>query len=74
MAPWVAANDKPSSGVGGAGGGSKGGDKVEERLRREVMGLPARDRRRLKEVGEVSRDMFMWCFTLYRAILYWLLT
>ncbi|KAL9125760.1 MAG: hypothetical protein Q9217_005079 [Psora testacea] len=56
VAPWVSANDKPSSGVGGGGGGSKGGDKVEERSRREVMGLPARDRRRLKEVGE--RDAY----------------
>ncbi|KAL9103305.1 MAG: hypothetical protein Q9163_001647 [Psora crenata] len=54
VAPWVAANDKPSSGIGGGGVGGKGGDKVEERLRREIMGLPARDRKRLKEVGELD--------------------
>lgn len=52
VAPWVSANDKPTVSTGGSGA-AKGGDKVEERLRREVMGLPARDRRRLKEIGEV---------------------
>ena len=52
VAPWVAANDKPIGGIGGGGVG-KGGDKMEERLRREVMALPRRDRKRLKEVGEV---------------------
>ncbi|KAG8532562.1 uncharacterized protein KY384_002439 [Bacidia gigantensis] len=50
VAPWVAANDKPSVVGGGAAG--KGNDKVEERLRREVMALPGRDRKRLKAVGE----------------------
>ena len=52
VAPWVAANDKPVSGTGGSGVG-KGGDKVEERLRKEIMALPGKDRRRLKEVIEV---------------------
>ena len=48
----MAANDKPVSGIGGGGVG-KGGDKVEERLRKEIMVLPGKDRRRLKEVVEV---------------------
>lgn len=57
VAPWVSANDKPTGSIGG-GGVTKGGDKVEERLRREVMGLPARDRKRLKEIGEVRTFSF----------------
>lgn len=49
VAPWVSANDKPtllSKPVSG--------DAAEQRLKTEVMQLPARDRRRLKEVPEVS--------------------
>lgn len=47
LAPWVSANDKPS-----AGANSKPitGDASERRLKGEVMQLPARDRRRLKEL------------------------
>lgn len=49
VAPWVSANDKPmvlSKPVSG--------DAAEQRLKTEVMQLPARDRRRLKEVPDVS--------------------
>ena len=49
LAAWVSANDKPmvlSKPVSG--------DAAEQRLKTEVMQLPARDRRRLKEVPEVS--------------------
>lgn len=50
VAPWVSANDKPTL-------LSKplAGDEAEQRLKREVMQLPARDRRRIKEVTDVSR-------------------
>ncbi|KAL8975335.1 MAG: hypothetical protein Q9197_000460 [Variospora fuerteventurae] len=49
VAPWVSANDKPTL-------LSKplGGDEAEQRLKREIMQLPARDRRRIKEVPDVS--------------------
>ncbi|KAL8710817.1 MAG: hypothetical protein Q9220_004620 [cf. Caloplaca sp. 1 TL-2023] len=47
VAPWVSANDKPTI-------LSKplAGDEAEQRLKREVMQLPARDRRRIKEVPD----------------------
>lgn len=49
VAPWVSANDKPAP-------LSKpvSGDAAEQRLKTEVMQLPARDRRRLKEIPDVS--------------------
>ncbi|KAL8696752.1 MAG: hypothetical protein Q9201_007501, partial [Fulgogasparrea decipioides] len=49
VAPWISANDKPTL-------LSKplAGDEAEQRLKREVMQLPARDRRRIKEVADVS--------------------
>ena len=52
VAPWVSANDKPTV-------LSKPvvGDAAEQRLKTEVMQLPARDRRRLKEVPNVSRHV-----------------
>lgn len=49
VAPWVSANDKPmvlSKPVSG--------NAAEQRLKTEVMQLPARDRRRIKEVPDVS--------------------
>jgi hypothetical protein len=49
VAPWVSANDKPV-----VQSKPTAGDAVEQRLKSEVMQLPARDRRRLKEVAEVS--------------------
>lgn len=47
VAPWVSANDKPTV-------LSKPvvGDAAEQRLKTEVMQMPARDRRRLKEVTD----------------------
>ncbi|KAL8782473.1 MAG: hypothetical protein Q9195_009638, partial [Heterodermia aff. obscurata] len=49
VAPWVSANDKPTV-------LSKPvvGDAAEQRLKMEVMQLPARDRRRLKEIPETD--------------------
>lgn len=54
MAPWVSANDKPTV-------LSKPvvGDAAEQRLKMEVMAMPARDRRRLKEIPEVSRHIHL---------------
>lgn len=48
VASWVSANDKPTN-------ISKpvSGDAAEQRLKTEVMQLPARDRRRLKDIPEV---------------------
>ncbi|KAL8721281.1 MAG: hypothetical protein Q9225_001985 [Loekoesia sp. 1 TL-2023] len=55
VAPWVSANDKPTL-------LSKplAGDEAEQRLKREIMQLPARDRRRIKEVADVSLQAFHW--------------
>lgn len=47
VAPWVVATDKPTT-ASKAGGAAGANDKAEERLKREVMGLHARDRRRIK--------------------------
>lgn len=47
VAPWVSANDKPTLAPKPVSG-----DAAEQRLKTEIMGLPARDRRRLKEVRE----------------------
>ena len=56
VASWVSANDKPTA---GAGSKPVTGDAAEQRLKTEVMQLPSRDRRRLKdlsqnEVGDVQ--------------------
>ncbi|KAI9790314.1 MAG: transcriptional coactivator hfi1/ADA1 [Candelina submexicana] len=54
VASWVSANDKPTT-------ISKpvSGDAAEQRLKTEVMQLPPRDRRRLKELPEADPlDMF----------------
>ena len=48
VAPWVSANEKPmvlSKPVSG--------DAAEQRLKTEIMQLPARERRRLKEIPDV---------------------
>lgn len=47
LAPWVSANDKPSA---AAGSKPVSGDAAERRLKGEVMQLPARDRRRIKDL------------------------
>ena len=49
VAPWVSANDKPT-----VLSKPVSGDAAEQRLKTEVMRLPARDRRRLKEVPDVG--------------------
>jgi len=51
VAPWVSANDKPT-----VLSKPVSGDAAEQRLKTEVMQLPARDRRRIKEapIPEVS--------------------
>ncbi|KAI1762866.1 transcriptional regulator of RNA polII, SAGA, subunit-domain-containing protein [Hypoxylon sp. FL1150] len=48
VAPWVSANDKPTPNVGAK---PVTGDAAERRLKGEVMQLPARDRRRIKELN-----------------------
>ena len=49
IAPWVSANDKPT-----VPSKPVSGDGAEQRLKTEVMQLPARDRRRLKDISDVS--------------------
>jgi transcriptional coactivator HFI1/ADA1 len=48
VAPWVSANEKPM-----ALSKQVSGDAAEQRLKIEVMQLPARERRRLKEIPDV---------------------
>ncbi len=48
VASWVSANDKPTTGTGSK---PVSGDAAEQRLKVEVMQLPSRDRRRLKDIG-----------------------
>jgi transcriptional coactivator HFI1/ADA1 len=43
---WVSTNDKPTA----TGNKPVSGDAAEQRLKAEVMRLPSRDRRRLKDV------------------------
>jgi transcriptional coactivator HFI1/ADA1 len=49
VANWVSANDKPTT---GAGSKPVSGDAAEQRLKTEVMQLPSRDRRRLKDLSQ----------------------
>jgi transcriptional coactivator HFI1/ADA1 len=49
VATWVSANDKPAV---GAGSKPVSGDAAEQRLKVEVMQLPSRDRRRLKDLAQ----------------------
>ncbi|MCJ1309391.1 hypothetical protein MMC25_003050 [Agyrium rufum] len=53
VAPFVSSTDKPT-----APSKLASGDAVEHKLKGEVMQLPARERRRLKEVPEVDRSDF----------------
>ncbi|CZR60470.1 related to transcriptional coactivator HFI1 [Phialocephala subalpina] len=53
IAPWVSANDKPTT---GAGSKPVSGDAAEQRLKTEVMQLPSRDRRRLKDLSQNDFD------------------
>ncbi|KAL1837200.1 hypothetical protein VTK73DRAFT_4767 [Phialemonium thermophilum] len=54
LAPWVSANDKPS----GVGSKPVSGDATERRLKGEVMQLPNRDRRRIKDIIHNDYDPF----------------
>ncbi|KAI0202036.1 transcriptional regulator of RNA polII, SAGA, subunit-domain-containing protein [Astrocystis sublimbata] len=63
LAPWVSANDKPAANVGAK---PVTGDAAERRLKAEVMQLPTRDRRRIKDLAlndfdphDAMADMFM---------------
>ncbi|KAI1814197.1 putative transcriptional coactivator HFI1 [Poronia punctata] len=63
LAPWVSANDKPAANVGAK---PVTGDAAERKLKAEVMQLPARDRRRIKDLAlndfdphDAMADMFM---------------
>lgn len=47
LAPWVSANDKPTATVTSK---PVSGDAAERRLKGDVMQLPARDRRRVKDL------------------------
>ncbi len=47
LAPWVSANDKPSTNTGSK---PVSGDAAERRLKGDVMQLPTRDRRRIKDL------------------------
>lgn len=49
LAPWVSANDKPTTGTGTK---PVSGDAAERRLKGEVMQLPSRDRRRIKDLAQ----------------------
>lgn len=51
VAPWVVATDKPTSASKSAGATGTN-DKAEERLKKEVMAIHARDRRRIKTLKE----------------------
>lgn len=47
LAPWVSANDKPAAATGTK---PVTGDATERKLKGEVMQLPPRDRRRIKDL------------------------
>jgi transcriptional coactivator HFI1/ADA1 len=49
VASWVSANDKP---IVGTGSKPVSGDAAEQRLKTEVMQLPSRDRRRIKDLAQ----------------------
>jgi transcriptional coactivator HFI1/ADA1 len=48
IAAWVLATDAPASALANKSATQGGSDKADERLKREVMALSARDRRRIK--------------------------
>ncbi|KAI5195929.1 hypothetical protein AUEXF2481DRAFT_25522 [Aureobasidium subglaciale EXF-2481] len=52
VASWVLATDAPASASASKSLSQGGGDKAEERLKREVMALSARDRRRIKSAKD----------------------
>lgn len=56
LAPWVSANDKPTTAPAPK---PASGDATERRLKGEVMQLPSRDRRRIKDLvqNEVRKQL-----------------
>ena len=56
VAPWVVATDKPATASKNAGA-SGANDKAEERLKKEVMAIHARDRRRIKTSKESGKPV-----------------
>ncbi|KAJ1326602.1 transcriptional coactivator HFI1/ADA1 [Microdochium nivale] len=55
LAPWVSANDKPAA---NSGAKPVTGDAAERRLKGDVMQLPSRDRRRIKDLVHNDFDPF----------------
>ncbi|KAF7545399.1 hypothetical protein G7046_g9575 [Stylonectria norvegica] len=55
LAPWVSANDKPAP---TAGSKPVSGDAAERRLKVDVMQLPPRDRRRIKDLVQNDWDPY----------------
>ncbi|KAM0557227.1 hypothetical protein ACHAPJ_005491 [Fusarium lateritium] len=53
LAPWVSANDKPTATTGTK---PVSGDAAERRLKGDVMQLPSRDRRRIKDLVQNDWD------------------
>ncbi|KAG8353572.1 hypothetical protein FVEN_g8457 [Fusarium venenatum] len=53
LAPWVSANDKPAAMTGAK---PVSGDAAERRLKGDVMQLPTRDRRRIKDLVQNDWD------------------
>ncbi|KAF9882046.1 transcriptional co-activator [Colletotrichum karsti] len=53
LAPWVSANDKPTAPVGSK---PVSGDAAERRLKGDVMQLPSKDRRRIKDLASNDFD------------------
>lgn len=66
LAPWVSANDKPAAATASK---PVSGDAAERRLKGDVMQLPARDRRRIKDL--VHNDVSLCDICVY-AVLYML--
>ena len=57
VASWVVATDKPITNTKSTGAGSGANDQAEERLKREVMTLHARDRKRIKALKENGKSV-----------------
>ncbi|KAF5658435.1 transcriptional coactivator hfi1 ada1 [Fusarium heterosporum] len=55
LAPWVSANDKPAATTGTK---PVSGDATERRLKGDVMQLPTRDRRRIKDLVQNDVGIF----------------
>ena len=66
VASWVSANDKPTT---GAGSKPVSGDAAEQRLKIEVMQLPSRDRRRMKELAQNDVWIPAWVIVNHAEII-----